>query len=155
MQKEIISARIIDILNKKLKDLKVSIRQTEEASNQAPGAMQSHSDTSKFQFDVLANNLRTLADEMDRAIKEIGENKIASDQISDGSIVKIEKDDKNYYYVISSISLEESFEIDGDEIRVVSINTPIAKGLMNKKAGTETEIKTPAGDYRIKIIEVY
>lgn len=154
MNRELITSKIIDILSERLNNLKESLKETEDSERQAPSAMESHSDTSRFQLGQLADNLRILIKNIEKVIKEIEKTKTTEGCVGQGSIVKIEEGGNELYYYISPMGLGESFLIEGKEFRVISVNTPIAKCLSEKKVGENVEIKTPNGSYFVKIIEI-
>lgn len=145
MEKDLVIVKISGLLNKKLENLKESLRQAEDSVKQAPTFMESASDTSRFQFNQLVNNLRILVKDYEKAIEKISESRI----------IKVEKDKEIFYFLLSPISLGEPLKIGSDEFRVVSFNAPIAKSLENKKEGEKIEIKTPLDSYTIKILEIY
>jgi transcription elongation GreA/GreB family factor len=155
MDKTEIINKIKEILKTKLNDLNQAVKEARESAKQAPSAMESHSDTSRFQFSQLADNLEEISKKVQKVIDEISKTKSNSEIISEGSLVKIEKNGQNIFYFLSSMSLEDSFLIDGSEFRVISTETPIAKSLFEKKAGDLVEINLLRGGYKIKVIEVF
>ncbi len=154
MEKETIRVKIADLLDKKVRDLKESLKRAEDSVKQAPTAMESHSDTSRFQFGQLVDGLKALINQTERAVKEIQTKTTVTDRADLGSIVKIEKDGDRLYYYVSAMGLKEAFLIDGKELRVISINSAIAECLLGKKVGEHVEIKIINGNYSVKIIEI-
>jgi transcription elongation GreA/GreB family factor len=154
MKREKIQEKIINLLDEKLGGLKESLKETELSVKQAPTAMESHSDTSRFQFGQVADNLRILIDKLEKVIKEIEKYQSSTERVGLGSIVKVDKSGKEIYYYISSLGLEEQFEIDGKELRVISVGTPIAKSIIGKKIDEIVEMHIPSGSYSVTIIEI-
>ena len=154
MNRELIKSKIINLLKERLDNLKGSLEKKIEIIKQSPTAMESHSDTSRFQFGQLADNLQTSIEKIEKVIREIEKDKTTTECIKQGSIVQIDRDGASLYYYVSSMGLGESFLIDGMEFRVISIDTPIAKSLLGKKVNEDVEIKIPSSNYFVKIIEI-
>ena len=69
-------------------------------------------------------------------------------QILNKVTIKNKKNNKNMQYTIvpdGEANLKEN---------KISVNTPIAKGLMGKKVGDEVEIKVPSGIIPFEIVEI-
>lgn len=97
--------------------------------------------------------LNALLADLEEKIKNaevIDENKIDINVISIGSIVKvfdIDMDEEDTYSVVSQNA------VDPDN-NCVSDMSPIGQGLIGKKAGDIAVIKSPVGEYQLRILEV-
>lgn len=74
MNKKALLASTILELEKQKNNLTASVETTHQIAVEAPGAMQSHSDTTKAQTHILADNLRNLLAEKERAIAVLKKN---------------------------------------------------------------------------------
>ena len=138
-----------------------SIRQE---SIDSPGAMQSHSDTNKFQAGHLANNLGTLIEAKHRSLEEIkslmkdAENK--HDKVGIGSIVEVEDHNSgthSWYFILPSGG---GTEVDYDSKRITSITStaPFTKCLIGKAVGDIAEFPMPNNPdtpRKLKITDLY
>ncbi len=80
----------------------------------------------------------------------IDENKIDTSQVSILSKVKI-RNKKNGTVITYTIVSEEEADLKTGKI---SVNSPIGKGLLGKKAGEVAEIDVPAGKLEFEIQEI-
>jgi transcription elongation factor GreA len=82
--------------------------------------------------------------------KVIDESKMDNSKVLILSKVKI-KNIKNGSVMVYTIVPENEADLKSAKI---SVNSPIAQGLLGKKAGDTTEIKVPAGVINFEIIEI-
>ncbi len=80
----------------------------------------------------------------------IDESKIDITKIQIYNKVKI-KNKKNNASMIYTLVSESEADVKSGKI---SINTPIAKGLLGKKVGDEVEIQVPSGTQHFEVIEI-
>lgn len=88
--------------------------------------------------------------EVIRNSRIIDESKIDTSKIQILSKVKI-KNKKNNSMMTYTIVAESEANLKAGKI---SVNTPIAKGLLGKKVGDEVEITVPSGTIPFEIIEI-
>lgn len=89
--------------------------------------------------------------ELDSIIKTavVAEKTNGSDKVSIGSKVTVEKDggDKTEFTIVGST--------EADPVnRKISLDSPLAQALIDKKVGDETEVELPAGKVTYKILEI-
>jgi transcription elongation factor GreA len=80
----------------------------------------------------------------------IDESKIDITKIQIYNKVKI-KNKKNNASMIYTLVSESEADV---KLGKISINTPIAKGLLGKKVGDEVEIQVPSGTQHFEVIEI-
>ncbi|MFA6352924.1 MAG: GreA/GreB family elongation factor [Candidatus Paceibacterota bacterium] len=157
MDKSEIIKKIISELEKRLEPLDEEIKDNHEFAIKAPGAMESHSDTSKFQFSRLAANLQSDYDKISESIKllkKIDINK-KSNRIEEGSIIKIKEGDKILFNILLPSVGGGIIVSDGDiQITSISASSPLGKELIGKKEEDEVEIKLPSGIKSFTILEI-
>ncbi|MCL5733872.1 MAG: GreA/GreB family elongation factor [Patescibacteria group bacterium] len=157
MNKNNLISSVIKELTSQLSELKSSYQSARQASNEAPGAMQSHSDTTKFQMDQIARNIEKDIKDKERAVVEI-KNLLdkpsllkTSRTAGFGSLVFAEINrKKNHFFILPGGS---GIHIKPD-ILVVSPPAPVAIALMGKTAGEAFDVSLPAGMTSIKIIDI-
>jgi transcription elongation GreA/GreB family factor len=155
MEKEKIRKSVLEKLNSDYDELQKGYSLFKEESVDAPGAMQSHSDTSRFQANVLADNMILQAQKIKTAINLIENLKIEKgEKIEVGSLVKIKDGGKlKYFYIVPEGVGGFVVNSDGIDIQVVSINSPIGKELFSKSVG-KIEIKIAGNIKLIEILEI-
>ncbi|MBU1178972.1 hypothetical protein KKB69_01370 [Patescibacteria group bacterium] len=139
MNKEKIIKLAIEKLSSKLKELEEQIQKTEQQRREAPSAMQSWSDTTRFQTEKIIDDLDA---EKGRMIEHadflkslvMGE----KTKIEPGALVEISRDGQSSFYFISLFP-DLELELDGSFIKFVSVNAPLTKQLLNKKPGDVIE----------------
>ncbi|KKS26612.1 MAG: hypothetical protein A2606_01150 [Candidatus Yanofskybacteria bacterium RIFOXYD1_FULL_42_10] len=155
--------KIIDLLLTKLREVRTATIKSYEgykkASAEAPGAMQSHSDTSKFQIGILADSAMQRVQNIDQLIAVLRQIKTSQNSenksIQVGTLVQTEENGKMIYFFITPEGAGgQKFESDDIRIQTISINSLMGKAMFSKKAGQEVEIQVPAGIKRFKILSI-
>ncbi len=90
-----------------------------------------------------------LEDKLSRS-QIIDESKVAKDQVLIGATVLLKDLKTQDEFSYSLVSDEEANFDDGK----ISVNSPIAKGLLGKKVGEFAEIKIPAGLLKYKVLKI-
>jgi transcription elongation factor GreA len=105
--------------------------------------------TARDKQGMLEANIAKLEDILSRS-EGIDVSKLSGDTVQFGATVKIENQDsgKKVTYIITS---EYESDIDNG---MISIESPIARALLNKKVGDQVEIQTPGGIKDYEILEV-
>lgn len=157
MDKKVIIEKIIKKLEKRLIDLTKSIKQTQQHIIMSPGAMQSWSDTSKFELRGVVSNLEKQHNRIKNCIKEL--NKINTSEkykkVGIGAIIKIKIDNNiNFYFISPSGAASETINYNNINITTLSIDSPLYKSLLNKKAGDTIKFQRPDQQQTISILEV-
>jgi len=142
---------VINLFIKRLKESREVLRENYEthkqASVEAPGAMQSHSDTSKFRFGQLAEAVFSKLIELDRLIEFLEQLAPPSENLIEvGSLVQVKQDGKSQYLLLVPEGAGgQRFEVENSTVQAVSITSPIGQALVNKTVGAEMELRLPAG----------
>ncbi len=99
-----------------------------------------------------AMNEKRIADLQDTIarVQIIDDSKIAKDTVLIGAIVKLKDLDSDEEITYSLVPHDEA---NFDENKI-SINSPIAKGLLGLKVGGTANIKIPAGTLKYKVLKI-
>lgn len=159
MNKQKLLQCIIETLTQKEKDTIQSLKTSRQAAIDAPGAMQSHSDTTKWQMSQRAEATERSLFETQRALgalrylvkhppnitKGSGYAIIEAENLEDGSISK---------YFLLSAGGGNTYEVEGEEITVLNVDAPIARVFIGTIAGDEVEIKIQGTTRRFSVVSV-
>lgn len=157
MNKKNLVGKLIMNLQQKAEETKKSFESAKEAAIAAPGAMQSKSDTTKFQMSRLAESHLNTYQQIQCCISALREIDLSKDYqvIGVGAIVKAEENQsKDYYFLLPSECGNQSIELEGQEVIAIAVKSPIAQALLNKKIGDKVNVKVPAGLRTIRIIAI-
>ncbi len=147
-------------LQQKAEEAQRSFELAKEAAIDAPGAMQSKSDTTKFQMSRLAESYMNTYQQIQDCILSLEKMELPKNcnTVSIGSIVRIEENEsKDYYFILPSNCGScggQTIEIERQKVIIVSIQSPIAQALINKKVGDKANVKTPSGLRTFRIVEI-
>jgi len=98
---------------------------------------------------MIERKIRQLQEDITNA-EVIDQSKLAKDVVVFGKIVKVKDLDDGSQ---ETYTLVGPHEADFDQGKI-SVESPIGKGLLGKKAGDIAEIKVPAGTIKYKIISI-
>ncbi len=157
MDKNNVVELAIKTLEKELVLLSRTIQQEDKKRQQAPSAMQSWSDNTRFEKEVLISQLEENKGHMKKHIsflKSLGVTK--KSKIEQGALVKIENlttNKVNFYFVSFFAGLE--LKIQNTEVIFLSKDSPIIKVLLSRKQGDKvtTNLGSPAQELKILSIE--
>jgi transcription elongation GreA/GreB family factor len=141
MDKKALLSLVIKEIEKEKERLGLSLKEAHQAAIDAPGAMQSKSDTTKFQMNLMVDRIKSSIAEKDNAVyllKRISDSLsiIKEEVVGIGSLVNIERlGGKHNTYFILPAGGGTSIEYEGKLITVISKNAPITSTLLNKKKG--------------------
>lgn len=138
MTKQQILLAFIEKQKQKIEELKISLHNTEQDAINSPGAMQSHSDTSKFQLSNLALGLKKRVAEAEETLILLDSiSRISNNIVSVGSFFILEdtitKNRVNYLLIPQHGG--EWVEVDGEEVLLISEEAPLISSIFNKKEG--------------------
>jgi len=85
-----------------------------------------------------------------KSARLIEKNALSKNEVLQGSTVTIKNLTTSDEFVYQLVDPEEA-DVDAGKI---SINSPIAEGLIGKKAGDTVEVKVPAGILKLKILKI-
>ena len=130
-------------------------REYKNASVDSPGAMQSHSDTSKFQFGKLAEDAAARAEKLEQAVAALGKLPEPGGPAALGSLIEAEEDGaRKYFLLVPDGAGGQEFEAEGVAVQAVAVSSPIGRALIGHALGEEVVIKLPAGERRMKVVGV-
>lgn len=157
MTKKNLIERLLINLEEEAESLRNSAESARQAAIDAPGAMQSKSDTTKSQMSRLAENLSSLYHQTQRsisALREIDTSRTCK-VVEIGAIVKIkEGQNEDYYFILPPGCGGQSIKLEKQEVNTIAVNSPMAQVLLNKKAGDVVKVKVPAGLRVFRVIEI-
>ena len=151
-----------EVIKSAIKHLESEIKSLEETSlrehehlKEAPGAMQSHSDTTRSQKEALlfgySKKIQRKKQSIN-ALQSIGLHD--STTIKIGSLVEVYEDDHNdYYFIIPGVS-GEKYIINNIVILAISPESAIARALIDLEEGDLARVEVPSGIREMEIISI-
>lgn len=135
---------------------KKRMQETQIAINEAPSPMESHSDTTRFQFQKIQaeeqRNFETL-ETLSNFLKS--KEYPATHTVTPGSLVGIEEDGKEEGFFIVPIAAANIHISFGEmKIRLISATSPIGISLMYKTKGETIALNLPKRRRIFKITEI-
>ncbi len=149
MDKKVILAGILKELEQQRMELQENLDTTQQAAVDAPGAMQSKSDTTKFQMNTLANAMRCSLTDKDQVIHTLKDFSVSQvkdyDTVQIGAIVEIKERDGQWltYFLLTQGGGTEIHHADR-LITIVTPNAPISGFLLGKKEGDTVKFPIPS-----------
>lgn len=151
----------ISLLDKNVKKLGESLNETNNAINDAPGAMQSHSDTTRSQLTSVVNVANKSFTEKSNELsflKEFSRKDLSGgnfQKIQMGSLVVIQKEGEeceNYFVLPGGSGIKLDYK--GEKIICITPTSPLGKSMLGKKK--HETFTLPVGKIReAKIIELF
>ncbi len=160
MDKSALIEKVVEKLQKEVAELEANVASIHEAAVDAPNAMQSHSDTTKFQMNALKDDIEKQLSAKNKELEILERFEIApvpsSKEVGSGSVIKIRDGERelNYFFLEggSGIQIEDE---SGNPIIVVGENSPMGKILAGKKVGDNIVAKFGSKERSIDIIEIW
>lgn len=103
----------------------------------------------KESYESHLSNLNELRDVLNEA-RVVEENDIQNDQVGFGNSVTVKDLDQDTKYTYRIVGKYEARMEHGE----ISVDSPVAQGLMDNKQGDVVEVDTPGGKTRYEIIEI-
>ncbi len=151
MNKQLILEKVIDLFNNKISAVDVEIKEVQEQVKSSPTAMESHSDTSRFQSGTLLQNLQRRKGELIKAINQLTRMTLETRECAHvGSIVALDSEDPLYLLLPQGADFLE-FEIEGIKVVAIGADTILGKSLNGHKIGDSFTINLPKGEKKRKI----
>lgn len=120
-----------------------------QASIDAPGAMQSHSDTTRAQQGWLSDSLARMGTKTQRNIRNILQVDLSpSDQVRLGSIATVRNEKsgiRTSYLILPGAAGTIVQTEDNQRVVVVSPEAPMAKGILTRRMGERCAVPAPSG----------
>lgn len=158
MDKKVIIEKIIPKLEVRLTNLKESIEKAEQFAIQSPSAMQSWSDTSRFQLRSVAANLKSQRQHIEKCLQELKEIDTSKkyQKVELGALVKIKMDNRiSNYFISPAGSGGEILSINKEQIRTLSLDSALAKKLLGKKSGDKIKLEGLKIPQDITVLEMF
>ncbi len=159
-EKELLLDQVISCLKGEIEVNEEGLAYTRTAANDAPSAMQSHSDTTRSQMESLASGLMRNIVEKGEAIKSLLRLKesISSsfgDVVRVGSIVEVREDSDNTsaYFILPAGGSTKVY-LDGVEITVLSSRGSLAASLLGKSQNSKIEVLIGSRKRRLELVSV-
>ena len=121
---------------------------------EAPGVMQSASDTTRSEQDRMQATYQQKLNELKKGFLDL-EKLILVDSsvIKEGSLIVCENNDNQEIYWIVNVGAGERIEINNKEIKTISSDSPLAQVLLGQKEGNVVELKL-GGNIEIKKLKI-
>ncbi|MBI5147883.1 MAG: GreA/GreB family elongation factor [Parcubacteria group bacterium] len=139
MTKQKLLQNVIEKLRQEIKSAEQSFTATKNAAIEAPGAMQSHSDTTKFQMSQLAEEIQRSIYEKSLALSTL-QNMIHqnfspdSEKVEIGSLIEtLNEDGKREFYFILPVGSGIKIVDNDKTISVITPQAPLAVALIGKR----------------------
>ncbi len=160
MDKKKLLQLVFEKLCEEKSKLERAARAAHRAAVEAPGAMQSHSDTTKFQMNLASDQMKELVATHAQAIRILSaflpawEPKPAT-TVGLGSLIKVGDDaEQERWYFLLPTGGGTTVAVDGRSITVITPQTPITTAFLGKGTGEIVQIKTPRGSRTFTVVEV-
>ena len=146
MDKQKLLQLVIETLTQEEKNAKQSLESTRQAGIDAPGAMQSHSDTTKWQMHQRAGAIEGSLFETQRALGALKLLVGHSSVITKGSVYAIVEVKNLVNETITKYFLLPAgggnvYEVDGEQVTILNMSAPMARAFFGAVAGDEVEVK--------------
>ena len=159
MNKQKLLQRVIEVLTQKGKSAEQSLETTRQAAIEAPGAMQSHSDTTKWQMSRRAEAMERSIFETQQALGMLKHLMDHPPTISKGSnfaiieVANLDNGSKAKYFLLPAGG-GDTYEVDGEKVTALTMGAPMARVLIGTIAGDEVEMKIQGTTKRLVVISV-
>ncbi|MFA5777991.1 MAG: GreA/GreB family elongation factor [Candidatus Paceibacterota bacterium] len=159
MNKQKLLQLVVEMLTQREKSTKQSLETTKQAAIEAPGAMQSHSDTTKWQMSRRAEAIEQSLFETRQALgalKRFMDHLPTTTKGSSCAIVEVENldDGVRSKYFLLPVGGGDTYEVDGEKISTLSIGAPMARAFIGTVAGDEVEVKIQETTKRFNVVSV-
>lgn len=159
MDKQKLLQRVIETLLQREKDAKQSLETTRQAAAEAPGAMQSKSDTTKWQMSQRAGAIEKLLLETQQALSSLKRLMNDSPIITKGSVYAIIEaknlgDDSWAKYFLLPAGGGNTYNVEGESITIINMGAPLARAFVGVVAGDEVEVRIQETTKQFSVISV-
>jgi transcription elongation GreA/GreB family factor len=159
MNKQKLLQCIIETLAQREKSAKQNLEATRQAAIEAPGAMQSHSDTTKWQMSRRAEAIEQSISETQQALGVLKSLVDHPPTVTKGSIfaiIEVENldDGSKAKYFLLPAGGGDIYEMDGEKITVLTMGAPLSRVLVGAVSGDEVEITTQGKTKRFLVLSV-
>jgi len=159
-KKEIIQ-KVIELLSENVKILEGSLTGINDSINDAPGAMQSHSDTTRSQLTSVMNTAHKSFNEKIKELEYLKEfskkdlTEIRFKEARIGVIVVLEKENgavENYFLLPGGSGIKLDYK--GEKLVCITPSSPLGKALIGKKKDENFLLNMGNISQKIKIVDL-
>ena len=159
MNKQELLQSVIETLTRSMESAKQSLDTAKQAAREAPGAMQSHSDTTKWQMSRRVEAIQGSITETQQALNALKSFMRSPPTVTKGSgyaTIEVENldDGSRVKYFLLPAGGGNTYEIDGEEITILTVRAPMARVLIGTVAGDEVEVKIQGTTKRFVVVSV-
>lgn len=120
----------------------------------APGPMESASDTTRSEKDRIQAIYQQKLDELKKSILELEKLVfVDSDIVIKGSLVICKNPDQQIYWIVN-IGIGDDIKINDQEIMIISDKSPLGLSLLGKRKGDVVEFGIDSNRKKIEIVDV-
>lgn len=159
MNKEALIGKVAVKIGNEVAELEEGAVSAHAASVDAPGAMQSHSDTSKFQNKVSEDNLVSILQQKKNQYDGVKSLEIPTvvSEIQMGTCILAEDGDieKRYFMLPGGAGIEVWDDETLDSYMVITPEVPVGRALLGKKEGIKVIFKIGSKEKKLFIKKVW
>jgi transcription elongation GreA/GreB family factor len=157
-KKQLFQALIL-ALQAKITETEQLLGITHKTINEAPGAMQSHSDTTRYQSTAVANEQTRYLAAVQVALTEIGffiatQTETSNDAVGLGAVVSIEENGEEFHLIVLPTGGGHEVEFNGKEFTVTTPAAPIYREIAGRKAGETIRFPGVRRQRELKIVAI-
>jgi len=120
----------------------------------APGPMESASDTTRSEKDRIQAIHQQKLDELKKSVLELEKLVfVDSDIVIKGSLVVCKNPDQQIYWIVN-IGIGDNIKINDQKIMIVSDKSPLGLSLLSKRKGDVVEFGIDSNKKKIEIVDV-
>jgi len=161
MDKRGVIKAVLSELERQKSELESGLASAKQTALEAPGAMQSHSDTTKSQMHTLAANIEEIIKEKEIAIRYLdnslngGPDK--NEVIKEGAFIEVrdENNKKKFYLLVPDGGAGVIVKVGEISVTSLTAKTPLGSALAGKKIGDTVAFQNKTGNRNLKVLNVY
>jgi transcription elongation GreA/GreB family factor len=158
MNKQELMRRIHGDLSRSLESTRESIEKTRQQAIEAPGAMESKSDTTKAQMSNVATTLQGSYESSLQTLRDLEalmNNPSQSVRVAGCSLVEVrDASGSKEVYLLLPAGGGNTYEIDGEEVTVISDRAPLAHALIDHVVGDGVIVKIAGNARTLTIVAI-
>jgi transcription elongation GreA/GreB family factor len=160
MTKQKLLQHVVEALTQERRNTERSLEAARSAAIEAPGAMQSHSDTTKSQMSRLSEEMQRSIDEKDLALRALNALMYSGlpsnvEAVKVGSVVEV-RDGRNERAIYFILPAGGGIKVvDGDRtILVVTPRAPLSVALLGKRRGETVKLQIGPRHRELTVVDI-
>jgi transcription elongation GreA/GreB family factor len=158
VNKTLLLGELLRVIEDDIANSKRLLEATQRLVNDAPGAMQSHSDTSRFQGGILANKQGGQLQEKQDALRSLNifassYKDVRSVKIELGAIFTLREDGTQDNFFLLPYGGGQEVIFNGEKYSVITFKSPLTSQLLGKKVGDRVRM-TRGGMRVIDVVKI-